>query len=93
MLGHWIVTPLFFMWLYRYRRTFYPYIRNAFLAANGIALIIYIVYPVAPPRLLTDMGFVDTLSGSRRSICTPASSRGGSTPMRRCRRCTSGTRS
>jgi hypothetical protein len=63
MLGHWIVTPLFFMWLYRYRKSFYPYIRNAFLAANGIALIIYIVYPVAPPRLLTDMGFVDTLAG------------------------------
>ncbi len=63
MLGHWIVTPLFFIWLYRYRRSFYPYIRNAFLAANGIALIIYIVYPVAPPRLLTEMGFVDTLAG------------------------------
>ena len=41
MLAHWIVTPLFFVWLYRSRRTLYPYIRNAFLAANGIALIIY----------------------------------------------------
>ena len=63
MLGHWIVTPLFFIWLYRSRRALYPYVRNAFLAANGIALIIYIVFPVAPPRLLTDMGFVDTLAG------------------------------
>ena len=63
MLAHWIVTPLFFVWLYRSRRTLYPYIRNAFLAANGIALIIYIVFPVAPPRLMTDMGFVDTLAG------------------------------
>jgi hypothetical protein len=63
MLAHWIVTPLFFIWLYRSRRVLYPYIRNAFLAANGIALIIYIVFPVAPPRLLTDMGFVDTLAG------------------------------
>ena len=63
MLGHWVVTPLFFIWLYRSRRSFYPYVRNAFLAANGIALIIYITYPVAPPRLLPDMGFVDTLAG------------------------------
>jgi len=63
MLAHWIVTPLFFIWLYRSRRALYPYIRNAFLAANGIALIIYIVFPVAPPRLMTDMGFVDTLAG------------------------------
>jgi len=63
MLGHWIVTPLFFIWLYRSRRALYPYVRNAFLAANGIALMIYIFFPVAPPRLLTDMGFVDTLAG------------------------------
>ncbi len=63
MLAHWIVTPLFFVWLYRSRRAIYPYVRNAFLAANGIALIIYIVFPVAPPRLMTDMGFVDTLAG------------------------------
>jgi hypothetical protein len=63
MVGHWVVTPLFFIWLYRSRRTLYPYIRNAFLVANGIALIIYILFPVAPPRLLTDMGFVDTLAG------------------------------
>lgn len=61
--GHWIVTPLFFIWLYRKRRSLYPYIRNAFLAANAIALMLYIFFPVAPPRLLTDMGFVDTLAG------------------------------
>jgi hypothetical protein len=63
MLGHWVVTPLFFIWLYRSRKSLYPYIRNAFLAANGIALMIYITFPVAPPRLLTDWGFVDTLAG------------------------------
>lgn len=63
MLAHWIVTPLYFIWLYRSRHAIYPYVRNAFLAANGIALIIYIVFPVAPPRLMTDMGFVDTLAG------------------------------
>jgi len=63
LLAHWIVTPLFFVWLYRFRHAIYPYVRNAFLAANGIALIIYIVFPVAPPRLMTDMGFVDTLAG------------------------------
>lgn len=63
MTAHWVVTPLFFIWLYRSRHALYPYIRNAFLAANGIALIFYIFFPVAPPRLLTDMGFVDTLAG------------------------------
>lgn len=58
--AHWIVTTAFFVWLWYQRRSVYPYVRNAFLAANGIALIIFMVYPVAPPRLLGG-GFVDTL--------------------------------
>ncbi|MCC6830078.1 MAG: phosphatase PAP2 family protein [Thermoleophilia bacterium] len=63
MVGHWIITPLFFVWLYRRRRRVYPYVRNAFLAANAIALAVFVVFPVAPPRLIDGDGFVDTLSG------------------------------
>jgi hypothetical protein len=60
--GHWTITPLFFVWLYKRRRRVYPYVRNAFLVANGIALIVFVVYPVAPPRLAGARdGFVDTL--------------------------------
>jgi hypothetical protein len=63
MYAHWTVTPLFFVWLYRRRRKVYPYVRNAFLAANGIALLVFMLYPVAPPRLLgAGEGFVDTLN-------------------------------
>lgn len=58
--AHWIVTTAFFVWLWFHRRHVYPYVRNAFLAANAIALVIFMVYPVAPPRLLGG-GFVDTL--------------------------------
>jgi len=60
MYAHWTVTPLFFIWLYRRRQRVYPYVRNAFLATNAIALVVFMVYPVAPPRLVGD-GFVDTL--------------------------------
>ncbi|HWH14936.1 MAG TPA: phosphatase PAP2 family protein [Miltoncostaeaceae bacterium] len=63
MYGHWTVTPLFFVWLYRRRRRLYPYVRNAFLAANGIALVVFMLFPVAPPRLVNGSGFVDTLRG------------------------------
>jgi PAP2 superfamily len=59
--AHWTITPLFFIWLYRRRRSVYPYVRNAFLAANGIALVVFMLYPVAPPRLVGE-GFVDTLN-------------------------------
>lgn len=60
MSAHWIVTVAFFMWLYTQHHRVYPYVRNAFLAANGVALVVYMLFPVAPPRLMPD-GFVDTL--------------------------------
>lgn len=63
MYGHWTVTPLFFVWLYRARPRLYPYVRNAFLAANGIALVIFMAFPVAPPRMFSSDGFIDTLHG------------------------------
>jgi len=62
MSAHWIVTPLFFVWLYRRRHDAYPFVRNAFLAANAIALAVFMLFPVAPPRLAGARdGFVDTL--------------------------------
>ena len=59
--AHWIVTTLFFVWLYRSRPKLYPYIRNAFFAANAVALAVFVLFPVAPPRVMNDVGFTDTL--------------------------------
>ena len=62
MYAHWTITPLFFIWLYRRRARVYPYVRNAFFAANALALVVFMVFPVAPPRLAGARdGFVDTL--------------------------------
>ncbi len=61
MKAHLPVTILFFVFLYNKHRDKYPYIRNVFLLANFIAIFIYIFYPCAPPRMLNDLGFVDTL--------------------------------
>ena len=62
MYAHWTITPLFFIWLYKRRARVYPYVRNAFFAANGIALVVFMLFPVAPPRLAgVSDGFVDTL--------------------------------
>ena len=60
--AHLPVTALFFVWLYRRRRHAYTFVRNAFFVANGVALAVYVVFPVAPPRLITSEGFKDTLS-------------------------------
>lgn len=62
MSAHWVVTTAFFVWLYTRRRAIYPLVRNAFLVANGIALIIYMAFPVAPPRLFEGDGLIGTLS-------------------------------
>lgn len=60
--AHLPITGLFFVWLYRRRRGAYPFVRNSFFLANAVALVVFVVYPVAPPRLVTDEGFIDTLS-------------------------------
>jgi hypothetical protein len=62
MSAHWIVTVLFFVWIYKRHARVYPYVRNAFLAANALALIVYTFFPVAPPRLMNGERFVDTLA-------------------------------
>ena len=41
----------------------YAMFRNALLAAGVVGLAVYVVYPLAPPRL-TDLGYSDTVSSS-----------------------------
>ncbi len=60
--AHIPVTAGFFVWLYRRRRESYQFVRNAFFVANGVALSVFVLFPVAPPRLIRSEGFVDTLS-------------------------------
>ena len=38
----------------------YSLIRNAFLASGAVALVVFVLFPVAPPRLI-GAGFIDTL--------------------------------
>ena len=47
--------------LYFRRRWYYTFTRDAILASGALALISYAFFPVAPPRLLPDAGFIDTL--------------------------------
>ena len=44
------------------RRTEYMLLRDSLLVSGGLALILYFTFPVAPPRFLTEWGFVDTLA-------------------------------
>ncbi len=49
-------------WIYFRHHDTYPRLRNTLFAVNALGLIGYISLPTAPPRFLTSIGFVDTLS-------------------------------
>lgn len=60
----WLDFPLIVgvgLLLFWKRRNCYTLLRDSLLISGGIALIVYWAYPVAPPRFLTEWGFVDTL--------------------------------
>jgi hypothetical protein len=60
----WLDFPLIIvvgLWLYFRHRRHYTLTRDAMLLSGGIALIIYHLFPVAPPRFLPEFGFVDTM--------------------------------
>jgi hypothetical protein len=62
---HFIGTATFLVWLHRKHPERFPLVRNTLVAATGVALAVYILYPVAPPRL-AGLGFVDTVSHSAK---------------------------
>jgi hypothetical protein len=59
--AHFAVTTCFMFWLYLRRNHHYYFVRNIIFSAMALALIGYILFPTAPPRMLTDLGFIDTL--------------------------------
>ncbi|MGI5374890.1 phosphatase PAP2 family protein [Streptomyces sp. CA-251387] len=58
---HFIVTLGVLVWLYRSHPGRYAATRLVLFATTGVALIGYYLYPLAPPRLMTGGGFIDTV--------------------------------
>lgn len=52
------------VWIYLRHNDRYPRFRNTIIVANTLGLVGYVALPTAPPRLLTQEGFVDTLGRS-----------------------------
>src|SRR6478609_5832829 len=52
----------FVLFVYLRRHEYYTRLRNLIATVNLIGLAGYILYPAAPPRMLTDLGFVDSLN-------------------------------
>ena len=58
---HFVVTTAFLAWLYLRRNASFYFVRNMFMAAMGMALVIHALLPTAPPRMFSGEGFVDTI--------------------------------
>lgn len=58
--AHFPVTIAFLLGLFVFARRHYTRARNAMAAATALGLGIHIFYPLAPPRLVSGIGMVDT---------------------------------
>jgi hypothetical protein len=58
---HWPVIAIVLVWLFLNHPKEYITYRNAILISGAIALLIFAVFPVAPPRFVPEFGFVDTI--------------------------------
>jgi hypothetical protein len=62
VLVHFPLSIGFLLWAFTRHRAAYGRIRAWFLGVTVSGLVIHVLYPLAPPRMLTQHGFVDTLS-------------------------------
>ncbi|MER7756631.1 phosphatase PAP2 family protein [Kitasatospora sp. NPDC097643] len=59
---HFIVTIGVLVWLYRRHPGRYVAARTVLFVTTAIALVGFYFFPLAPPRLMTDGGFIDTVA-------------------------------
>jgi hypothetical protein len=60
--SHFVITTSFLAWLYLFRNEHFYFVRNMFMVAMLIALTGYLLFPTAPPRLMPQEGFIDTIA-------------------------------
>jgi hypothetical protein len=60
---HFPAMIAFLVWGYLFRpRAEYLWARNLVIALTGTALVVHMVYPLAPPRMFPQWGFIDTMT-------------------------------
>jgi membrane-associated phospholipid phosphatase len=62
MNSHFVLTTAFLVWLYIKRNDSFYFVRNMFMIGMALALVGYALVPTAPPRLLPEEGYVDTIT-------------------------------
>ena len=57
-----VITFAAFAFIYVRHNESFRFVRNMFLIAMGLALLVYWLFPAAPPRLFPGLGFTDPVS-------------------------------
>jgi len=60
--AHYFVTIAALVFIYLRRNDSFYFVRNMFMIAMAVALVGYFFYPTAPPRLMPEWGFTDSIS-------------------------------
>ncbi|MFC6285138.1 phosphatase PAP2 family protein [Nocardioides sp. GCM10027113] len=64
--GHWPVIVTTMVWLVWRHRDVFLRLRDGMLVSGALGLVVFVTYPVAPPRLM-DLGLVDTVTESSQA--------------------------
>jgi hypothetical protein len=57
---HFPATGLFLLWIYLRRPAHYRWARRVIAALTAVALVLHLLVPLAPPRMLPATGLIDT---------------------------------
>jgi len=60
--GHWPVVVGTLVWLFVRHREVFPVFRSAMVISGLIGFVFFFLFPMAPPRLVDGLGFVDTVT-------------------------------
>ncbi len=64
--GHWPVIITTMIWLVWQHRDIFLRLRDAMMVSGVLGMVVFVSYPVAPPRL-ADLGLVDTVTEQSRA--------------------------
>ncbi|UPK74892.1 phosphatase PAP2 family protein [Nocardioidaceae bacterium SCSIO 66511] len=65
---HFPLTGLFLVWLFLRSRHHYLQLRTVLILMTGASLAIHTAFPLAPPRMLPNLGFIDTAAAYGPSV-------------------------
>ena len=60
--GHMPLLIVLAVWLWRSHREIWRTFRNALLVSAAVGMVCYFLFPTAPPRLMPELGYIDTLA-------------------------------